>query len=248
MECKPVFESYNDFIDKNKIIDDNIEKYEIHHIIPKFNGGTDNETNLCKLSVKNHFLAHYIYAKETNSQKAWGTVWLMLCTRRNEWDSNNPLLGAEIYEEIRNHYITDYLKDDEHKNNLSIASKKRVSTEEGRKELLYSLECARKAKINNKDSSKKVSESIKKSWKNPNTRKKHLDALKKFGTVEFYNKRRNSILKAYKNPEALKRKSEAMKKCWNTPEMRLKRSLIMKEYWKRKKENGSDEKSDKTNI
>ena len=44
------------------------------------------------------------------------------------------------------------------------------------------------------------------------------------------------------------KKSEAMKKCWNTPEMRLKRSLIMKEYWKRKKENGSDEKSDKTNI
>ena len=197
---------------------------------------------MVKLSIKNHFLAHYIYAKETKSQKAWGTVWLMLCTRRKEWQSNNPELGANIYEEIRNHYIDDYLKDSKHKNNLSIASKKRVSTIKGKKELLYSLECARKAKINNKDSIKKLSDSIKKSWKNPEIRKKRLDSMQKFGTPEFYSKRRNAILKAYKNPEVLKRKSEAMKKCMNTPEMKLKRSMIMKEYWRKKKNNDKSNK------
>lgn len=234
--------SYNDFIEKNKIINEDLIKYEIHHIIPKFNGGTDNANNLCKLSIKNHFLAHYIYAKETNSQKAWGTVWLMLCTRRKEWDSDNPLLGAEIYEEIRNHYVSDYLKDDRHKNNLSIASKKRVSTIEGRKELLYSLECARKAK-NNEKTKIKVSKSLKKSWENPEIRKKHLDSIKKYSTKEFFDKRRKKILEAYKNPEALKRKSEAMKKCMNTPQMKLKRSLIMKEYWKKRKEQQKNAKN-----
>ena len=66
--------------------------------------------------------------------------------------------------------------------------------------------------------------------------------MQKFGTPEFYSKRRNAILKAYKNPEVLKRKSEAMKKCMNTPEMKLKRSMIMKEYWRKKKNNDKSNK------
>ena len=147
-------------------------------------------------------------------------------------------IETEIYEEIRNHYINDYLKDEKHKNNLSISSKKRVSTPEGRKELLYSLECARKSKLNNKESIKKLSNSIKNSWKNDEIRRKHMESLSKISTPEFYKKRRESIKNAYKNPEALKRKSIAMKEVGSREEVRLKRSIAMKKYWNSRREKG----------
>ena len=40
--------------------------YEVHHIIPKCIGGTDNEDNLIALSLKNHFMVHYYLTFCTN--------------------------------------------------------------------------------------------------------------------------------------------------------------------------------------
>lgn len=61
-------------------------RYECHHIIPRSLGGTDESTNRCFLTVREHFLAHLILAyaggPEFNTQ--WSSVEAMLK------DSINP--------------------------------------------------------------------------------------------------------------------------------------------------------------
>lgn len=57
---------YEDFIDKaRKRTDESLKQnpnlyFENHHIIPKFEGGADDPTNLVRLSYNDHVLAHYI--------------------------------------------------------------------------------------------------------------------------------------------------------------------------------------------
>jgi hypothetical protein len=53
---------YNKFIDalKQQSIDG---YYELHHIIPKSSGGTDDKSNLIALTARQHFIAHWILWK-----------------------------------------------------------------------------------------------------------------------------------------------------------------------------------------
>lgn len=59
--------NYNDFIN-NILIERgrfNVQGYkERHHIVPKCLGGSSNQDNLIDLTAKEHFLAHYLLAKE----------------------------------------------------------------------------------------------------------------------------------------------------------------------------------------
>lgn len=61
------FKSYNELItfakSKNRYKGDGTY-YELHHIIPKHCGGTDNKTNLVLLTLGEHIEAHYLYAIE----------------------------------------------------------------------------------------------------------------------------------------------------------------------------------------
>ena len=56
-----------------------IEGYtEIHHIIPKSEGGTDDEDNLVELTPKEHFVAHkLLYMDNPNIMERVSTMWLM---------------------------------------------------------------------------------------------------------------------------------------------------------------------------
>lgn len=44
---------------------------ENHHIIPKSIGGTDDETNIVSLSLREHFIAHYLLTKFTRGYAAY---------------------------------------------------------------------------------------------------------------------------------------------------------------------------------
>lgn len=70
-------EKYYELINKAKSqnIDDNI-RYETHHIIPRSLGGTNDKSNLVKLTPEEHYMAHYYLWKFTNTpQMAWA-FWL----------------------------------------------------------------------------------------------------------------------------------------------------------------------------
>ena len=61
--------NYKEFIEscRGKKLKGN--KYQIHHIVPKCLGGTDDKDNLIKLSWEDHWIAHQLLAQENPENK-----------------------------------------------------------------------------------------------------------------------------------------------------------------------------------
>ena len=51
---------------------------ESHHIIPKCMGGTNNPTNLVKLSAREHYICHWLLAKHYNNKQLWAAFSMMV--------------------------------------------------------------------------------------------------------------------------------------------------------------------------
>jgi hypothetical protein len=115
---------------------------EIHHIIPKSEGGSNDKDNLVVLTGREHFIAHKILWMETPTNYSRAATYHMMSNHRGiKW-------GA-TYEEVRkvftgeNHPLRQEKnrikqlesvmgkpKSDEHKKKISQALKGRVRTEE----------------------------------------------------------------------------------------------------------------------
>jgi hypothetical protein len=86
---------YDDFIANRKLNQPAFgTTVEIHHIIPRCHGGTDDPFNLIRLKPEDHFFAHLLLAKCTNDSKMWSTVFLMSGAFRNKF---NMLLARRWY-------------------------------------------------------------------------------------------------------------------------------------------------------
>jgi len=109
---------------------------EIHHIIPRSEGGDNTDNNLVTLTAREHFIAHkllYIIDPNNNSRR---TAYLMMSNRFNiKW--------GNVYEEAKklfsenHHYKTDRIREimakpktDEHKKKISIANAGKAKTKE----------------------------------------------------------------------------------------------------------------------
>ena len=82
---------------RNRIID-NGESYEIHHIIPKSLGGSDEEDNLIKLTLREHFIVHKLLYEHYNELKddrrySIGQAFWLMSTRKE--------INEFVYEELR---------------------------------------------------------------------------------------------------------------------------------------------------
>lgn len=75
------------------------EKYEIHHILPKsmFPNWKNKEINLIKLSIEDHYRAHYLLYKIYNNKEMAQAFLLMLKITGKKY---NP----ELYKEIKNNF------------------------------------------------------------------------------------------------------------------------------------------------
>lgn len=51
---------------------------ETHHIIPKCMGGTNDPTNLVKLSAREHYICHWLLAKYYNNKQLWAAFSMMI--------------------------------------------------------------------------------------------------------------------------------------------------------------------------
>lgn len=79
---------YNQLIDRAKVR--NIEGYkEVHHIIPRCLGGTDNPTNLVDLTPEEHYIAHQLLVKIYKDNKKVLSAAVIMCSNR----ANNKLYG-----------------------------------------------------------------------------------------------------------------------------------------------------------
>lgn len=76
---------YDEFIiDRQNNLPDEEEYYEVHHIVPRCMGGSDEAENLVKLRPEDHFFAHLLLAK-VHGGKMISALHLMTVSSRNHW-------------------------------------------------------------------------------------------------------------------------------------------------------------------
>lgn len=72
---------YNNLIFVANTRNNNLQNYEIHHIKPKCCGGSDDDSNLVKLTYREHYLAHKLLVKIYSKNKQLAiALWLMTLT------------------------------------------------------------------------------------------------------------------------------------------------------------------------
>lgn len=57
---------------------------EIHHIVPKCIGGSDESSNLVALTAREHFLAHWLLSKIHSDNVSLTYAWNMMCVGRTQ--------------------------------------------------------------------------------------------------------------------------------------------------------------------
>ena len=60
MNCKRIYQNLISKAQKRIVVEGYFEK---HHVIPKSLGGTNDKSNLVKLTAREHFIAHWLLAK-----------------------------------------------------------------------------------------------------------------------------------------------------------------------------------------
>lgn len=74
------------------------EYKEQHHIVPKAEGGSDDKTNLVKLTARQHYIAHLLLAKIYDDFKMYSALTYMQ-TRRHR--SRKFKFNSRLYEKMR---------------------------------------------------------------------------------------------------------------------------------------------------
>ena len=72
---------------------------ERHHIVPKCIGGNNDDTNLIDLIPKEHFIAHYLLAKENPNE--YKLLQALKCMLSIHVDDEILIECSEFYDEIR---------------------------------------------------------------------------------------------------------------------------------------------------
>jgi len=78
------------------------EDYEIHHIIPKCLGGTDVQTNLIKISTRQHFVAHWILWKAYMTQGLAYAFFMMMVVNKNH-SGRTRRINSKTYALLKKH-------------------------------------------------------------------------------------------------------------------------------------------------
>jgi hypothetical protein len=125
-----------------------IDNYHIHHILPKHMGGTDEETNLIKLTVDAHAEAH---------KKLWEEYghWQDYLA----WQGLSKRVGREELIKMKSYYThLGKPKSEEHRQKLSESHKGKIFTEETKNKMSL-------AKLGNKNrKGKLMSDELKKQY------------------------------------------------------------------------------------
>jgi len=74
---------YDALIEKRKSQKlDNKQYTELHHVIPRGEGGIDDESNLVRLLPREHFIAHWLLYRDNPKSSSRAFAFQMMCTTR----------------------------------------------------------------------------------------------------------------------------------------------------------------------
>lgn len=82
--------------------DTNVNYFETHHIIPRSLGGSDDPSNLVKLSARKHFLCHYLLTKMLKpNTSAWYKMVKAFMMMGNCSSNQQRHINSRLYESQR---------------------------------------------------------------------------------------------------------------------------------------------------
>ena len=70
---------------------------EIHHIVPKCMGGTNEPENLVKLTAREHYLCHWLLAKHYNNKQLWAAFSMMIQSSTN----HSRIISGRMFERAK---------------------------------------------------------------------------------------------------------------------------------------------------
>lgn len=203
---------YNLLLEKHKVTD-NTQYGEVHHIIPKCVGGSDNKDNLIRISARSHFIAHQLLVKIYPDVHGLVLAVKFMCTDQFGNRYNNRLYGwvKEKIKVIVSKQMKEFYSDPE---NLSA----RVE----------------KAKIKNKspETKEKRSKSMTEYWANPENRLAQSERIKEYSNNDEVRQRNSqNILKYWTDSENLKEQSIRQTALWKNEEFANKVKTRISNYW-----------------
>jgi hypothetical protein len=167
---------YEDFIEDRKQKQNIKGYYETHHIIPKALGGTNEKSNLIKLTAYEHLFAHELLARIYG-----GSMWYAVIFT---YGGNKKISKKSRFLISKSKEETAKRKSKEMKDYYKNNPEKRKKQSELMKEKYKDLELIKrvsegtKKALNDPEVKKKNSERMKKRWKNPEQIKKHSERMK----------------------------------------------------------------------
>ena len=90
---------------QNPLPDD--EYGEVHHIIPKSEGGTNDKDNLVRLSAREHYIAHLLLARIYNDSKMWCALNRMI--HGNDFNKYNHI-SSRSYSTLKQNIAIQFSK------------------------------------------------------------------------------------------------------------------------------------------
>ena len=90
--------AYNQLIEHAKL-NPPIDYNEEHHIVPKAEGGSDDKTNIVKLTGRQHYIAHLLLAKIYDDFKMYSALMYMQC--KSSSHQRDFKFNSRLYEKMR---------------------------------------------------------------------------------------------------------------------------------------------------
>lgn len=90
---------------------------EVHHIIPKSEGGDDSKENLVRLSAREHYVAHLLLAKIYDDYKMYSALVYMRCG--NKFVKRNFKFNSRLYKKMREEFskkFSEFISGENHPN------------------------------------------------------------------------------------------------------------------------------------
>lgn len=96
------FKTYNSLIENRRQLrkSKKTKGYELHHILPKCLGGDDTEENLVSLTIREHYIAHWLLIKMYPDEPK--LYYAFLCMLRNP--HGYRVLPSRMYETIKSNF------------------------------------------------------------------------------------------------------------------------------------------------
>lgn len=117
---------YNQLIDRAKRRNLTKKYMELHHIIPRSEGGSNEDDNLVELTPREHFIAHkLLYMDNPSIISRVSTMWFLSNQRKVQ--------SGRVYEEAKRRFVDMIMakpRSKEHKRKISEALKGKVKSRE----------------------------------------------------------------------------------------------------------------------